>query len=125
MFQTNPLRRSVSYVISEKIPNITHSGSTLVIMKKQKTLQLLVITKNTRNKQQKKDYGKKEKGIDPEVNKIASCGKKWKKMFHALHNVEMCTCYAKQKINLPYPYCLSPNFIQIASVSSKYVQNWL
>ena len=29
----------------------THGGSTLVIKKKQKTLQLLLITKNTHNKQ--------------------------------------------------------------------------
>ena len=55
-FQTNPLRRSVSYVISEKkvkIYNIfkIHGGSTLVIVEKQKTLQLLLTTENTRNKQ--------------------------------------------------------------------------
>ena len=30
-------------------------------------------------------------------------GKKWKKMFHALHKVDMCACYAKQKINLACP----------------------
>ena len=48
-----------------------------VIMKKQKTLQLLIITKNTLNKQtiKEKDYGKNKKGINPEVNKIVSCGK--------------------------------------------------
>ena len=55
-FQTNPLRRSVSYVISEKkvkIYNIfkIHGGSTLVIVKKQNTLQLLLTTENNRNKQ--------------------------------------------------------------------------
>ena len=59
-------------------------------MKKQKTLQLLLITENTRNKQtiKEKDLEKNEKGIDPEVNKIVPCGKKWKKMFHALHKVD-------------------------------------
>ena len=59
-FQTNPLRRSVSYVISEKkklkIRNFfkdtsTHVGVTLVIMKKQKTLQLFLTVKNTGTKQ--------------------------------------------------------------------------
>ena len=44
-----------------------------------------------------------KKGIDPLVNKIVSRGKKWKKMFHVLHKVDMCACYAKQKINLAYP----------------------
>ena len=50
-------------------------------MKKQKTLQLLLITENTRNKQtiKEKDSEKNEKGIDPEVNKTVPCGKKWKK----------------------------------------------
>ena len=54
-------------------------------MKKQKTLQLLLITQNTCNKQtiKEKDEGKNKKGVDPEVNKIVSCVKKWKKMFHA------------------------------------------
>ena len=44
-------------------------------MKKQKTLQLLLITKNTHNKQtiKEKDYGKNKKGIDPGVHKIVSC----------------------------------------------------
>ena len=42
-------------------------------------------------------------GIDPEVNGIVSCGNKRKKMFHALHKVDMRVCYAKQKINLPCP----------------------
>ena len=44
--------------IREKIENrqyfsdtFTHGDATLVIMKKQKTLQLLLITENTRNKQ--------------------------------------------------------------------------
>ena len=32
---------------------------------------------------------KNKKGIDPEVNKIVSCEKNWKKMFHALHKVDM------------------------------------
>ena len=40
---------------------------------------------------------------DPEVNKIVSCIKKWKKKFHALHKVDMHACYAKQKINLACP----------------------
>ena len=40
---------------------------------------------------------------DPEVNKIISCGKKQKKMFHALHKADMHTCYSKQKINLACP----------------------
>ena len=62
-------------------------------MIKQKILQLLLITEDTPNK-------KNKKGIDPELNKTVSCGRKWKKMFHALHKVEMCLCYAKQKINL-------------------------
>ena len=75
-------------------------------MKKQKTLQLLLITDNTRNKQtiKEKDQGKNKKGIDPEVNKIVSCGKKCKKMFHALHKVDMRACYAKQKVILARPY---------------------
>ena len=42
-------------------------------------------------------------GIDPGVNKKVSCGKKWEKMFHALHKVDMRACYAKQKINLACP----------------------
>ena len=52
-------------------------------MKKQKTLRLLVITKNTCNKQtiKEKHYRKNKKGIDHEVNKIVSCRKKWKKIF--------------------------------------------
>ena len=43
-------------------------------MKKQKTLQLLLITENTRYKQtiKEKDYRKNKKGIDPEINKIVS-----------------------------------------------------
>ena len=51
------------------------------MMKKQKTLQLLLITENTRNKQtiKEKDSEKNEKRTDPEVNKIVPCGKKWKK----------------------------------------------
>ena len=50
-------------------------------MKKQKTLQILLITENTRNKQtiKEKDSEKNEKEIDPEVNKIVPCGKKWEK----------------------------------------------
>ena len=74
-------------------------------MKKQKTLQLSLITENTRNKQtiKGKDYSKNKKGIDPKVNKIVSCRKKWEKMFHALHKVDMHVCYAKQKINLAGP----------------------
>ena len=32
---------------------------------------------------------KNKKGIDPELNKIVSCGKKWGKMFHELHKVDM------------------------------------
>ena len=43
---------------------------------------------------------------DPEVNKIVSYGKKWKKKFHALHKVHMHVCYAKQKINLMCPNML-------------------
>ena len=38
---------------------------------------------------QRKRLMKNKKGIDPEVNKIVSCGKNWKKMFHALHKVDM------------------------------------
>ena len=34
--------------------------------------------------------------------------KKWKKMFHALHKVDMRACYAKEKINLAYPKLLRP-----------------
>ena len=30
--------------------------------------------------------------------------KKVEKMFHALHKVDLRACYAKQKINLAYPY---------------------
>ena len=37
------------------------------------------------------------------MNKIVLCGKKWKKMFHVLHRVDMRACYAKQKINLACP----------------------
>ena len=33
--------------------------------------------------------------MGPEVNKIVSCRKKWKQMFHALHKVNMHGCYAK------------------------------
>ena len=40
---------------------------------------------------------------DPEVNKIVSCGKLVKKLFHALHKVDMRACYVKQKINLACP----------------------
>ena len=59
----------------------THGSSTLIILEKQKTLQLLLITENIRNKQtiKEKDLGKNKKGIDPEVNKIVSCGKKVEK----------------------------------------------
>ena len=66
-------------------------------MKKQETLQQLLITKNAPKKQtiKEKDSGKNKKEIDPEVHKIVSCGKKWKKMFHALHKVQMRACYAK------------------------------
>ena len=41
----------------------------------------LFITENTRNKQTKNEkyYGKNKKVIDPEVNKIDSCRKKWDK----------------------------------------------
>ena len=50
--------------------------------KKQKPLQLLVITKNTRNKQPiKKRLRKKEKGTDPGVNKIVHEEKVGKKCF--------------------------------------------
>ena len=42
-------------------------------------------------------------GVDPEVNKIVSCGKKWKKFFHVLHKIDIGPCYTKQKINLAYP----------------------
>ena len=75
-------------------------------MKKQKASQLLLITENTHNKQtiKEKARGKNKEGIDPEVNKIVSYGQKWEKMFHALHKVDMRTCYAKQKINLACPY---------------------
>ena len=68
-------------------------------------LKLLLITENARNKQtiKGKDSGKNKKGIDPEVNEIVSCGKKWEKMFHALHKVDMRACYAKQRINLACP----------------------
>ena len=58
-FPRNPLGRSGSYVISEKSKNryfkdtFTHGASTLLIMKKQKTLQLLLIIENTHNKQKK------------------------------------------------------------------------
>ena len=56
LLQMCPLRRSVSYVISEKKVTIViflryfHTWW-LYSCKKQKTLQLLVITNNTRNKQ--------------------------------------------------------------------------
>ena len=46
-------------------------------MKKQKTLQLLFITENTRNKQTIKE--KNKNGIDPEVNKTVPSGKKREK----------------------------------------------
>ena len=54
-----------------KVDNIFDGGSTLVIMKKQKTLQLLLITENTCNKQtmKEKDSGENKKGIVSEVNK--------------------------------------------------------
>ena len=82
----------------------TYSGSTLLILKKQKTLQLLFVIENTHNKQtiKEKDSGKNKKGIDSEVNKVVSCRKKWEKMFHVQHKADMCMCYAKQKINLAY-----------------------
>ena len=54
------------------------------------------------NEQQKKKIKvKNKKGIDPEVNKIVSYAEKSeeKKMFHALHKVDMRACYAKQKVN--------------------------
>ena len=74
-------------------------------MKKQKTSQLLLITENTHNKQtiKEKDWGKNKKGTDPSVNKIVSCRKKWEKMFHSLHKVDMHAYHAKQKMNLAYP----------------------
>ena len=58
-FQTNLLQRSVSYCyIREKSKNrlyfkdtFTHGGSTIVIMRKRKTFQLLLITENACNKQ--------------------------------------------------------------------------
>ena len=61
----------------------TYGNSTLVIMKKQETLQLLLVTNNNRNKQtiKEKDYGKNKKETDPQVNKIVSCRKKLKKCF--------------------------------------------
>ena len=66
----------------------------------------MLITENTCNKQtiEGKDQRKNKKGIDPEVNKIFSCGKKWEKIFHALLKVDMCMCYAKQNINLACCY---------------------
>ena len=50
-------------------------------MKKQKMLQLLLITENAGNKQtmKEKDEGEKKKGINPELNKIVSSGKKVEK----------------------------------------------
>ena len=33
--------------------------------------------------------------------------KKWKKIIHALHKVDMHACYAKQKINLACPYVIN------------------
>ena len=74
-------------------------------MKRQKTFQLLLFTENTHNKQtiKEKDKRKNKYGIDPYVNKIVSCEKKWEKMFHALHKFVMRTFYAKQKISLAYP----------------------
>ena len=30
------------------------------------------------------------------------CGKKWTNISHALQKVDMCSCYAKQKINLTF-----------------------
>ena len=44
-----------------KVDNIFDGGSTLVIMKKQKTLQLLLITENTLNNQTKKKIKEKIK----------------------------------------------------------------
>ena len=60
----------------------THGSSTLIILEKQKTLQLLLITENIRNKQtiKEKDLGKNKKGIDPEVNKIVSCFMRYTKL---------------------------------------------
>ena len=49
-------------------------------MKKQKALQHLHITENNRNKEtiKEKILRKNKKGIDPEINKIVSCGKSGK-----------------------------------------------
>ena len=99
-------------------------------MTKKKTLQLLLITENTCNKQTMKRLRKNIKGINLEVNKIVPFGKKWKKcflrytkltctwknvscatqswhahekMFLALYKVDMHMCYAKQMISLACP----------------------
>ena len=63
---------------------------------------------------------------DPEVNKIVSCGKSGKKMFHAPHKVDMRACYAKQKINLacPKPYffvVFSSNLLKNAAPNNIFV----
>ena len=49
-------------------------------MKKQKALQHLHITENNRNKEtiKEKRLRKNKKGIDPEINKIVSCGESGK-----------------------------------------------
>ena len=72
----------------------------------------MLITENARNKQtiNEKEKRKYKKGIDPEVNKIVSCGKKWEKIFHALQKIDMRTCYAKQKINLACPKTVCGTF---------------
>ena len=65
-FRTNPLQWSVSHVISEKKVKID-------------IFKMLLHMVNKVN--------------DPEVNKIVSCGKKWKKMFYALYKVDISVCY--------------------------------
>ena len=44
-------------------------------------------------------------------------------MFHALHKVDMRACYAKQKINLGYPYMdqLKLNIINLISAYMDYL----
>ena len=61
--------------------------------------RILVTKKNNKRRRLRKN----KKGIDREMNKIVLCGKKWKKMFHVLHRVDMRACYAKHKINLACP----------------------
>ena len=80
--------------------------------KKQKPLQLLVITKNTRNKQPiKKRLRKKEKGTDPGVNKIVHEEKVGKKCFMRYTKL-ICARYAKQKFNLACSYLLHLTLFQ-------------